>query len=162
MRKGSLSKTMGWMMTAAVLGACGGDAEVEPVEDATVVEEPAAAPDMAAPPSGAAAVPAGNLPPGITAEMVAAGQQVWSGQGLCFTCHGQDATGTPLAPNMTDGDWMWIENPEEDLQSKLVTLIRTGVAQPRQYPAPMPPMGGAQLTEEQLNQVAAYVISLNS
>jgi hypothetical protein len=36
----------------------------------------------------------------------------------------------------------------------------TGVPQPKDYRSPMPPMGGAQLTPDQVSAVAAYVWSL--
>jgi mono/diheme cytochrome c family protein len=47
------------------------------------------------------------------------------------------------------------------MMTQMVAVIRTGVAQPREYPAPMPPMGGANLSEDQLQAVSAYVLSLN-
>ena len=36
-------------------------------------------------------------------------------------------------------------------------LISKGVPTPKQYRSPMPPMGGAQLSDDDLNAVAAYV-----
>jgi mono/diheme cytochrome c family protein len=68
--------------------------------------------------------------------------------------------GTALGPNLTDDTWIWIENPGVDLQAKLVAQIRSGAPRPKEFPAPMPPMGGASLTEDQLQAVAAYVASL--
>jgi hypothetical protein len=38
--------------------------------------------------------------------------------------------------------------------------IADGVPQPKKYGAPMPPMGGAQLSPSQLSAVAAYVWTL--
>ena len=38
--------------------------------------------------------------------------------------------------------------------------ITTGVASPKNYRGPMPPMGGGQLSQDQLAAVAAYVHSL--
>ena len=38
--------------------------------------------------------------------------------------------------------------------------MRTGVPQPKQHPAPMPAMGGANLSDDQIRQVSAYVWSL--
>lgn len=157
MRKSSLSTSIGFVLVAATLVACGGDAEVEPVGDVAIEE----APPVAAPAPPAAGAPAaGDLPAGVTPAMVEAGRQVFVGQGLCFTCHGQEAQGTPLAPNLTDDQWLNIESPEQDLQAKLTALVRTGVAQPKEHPAPMPPMGGAQLSDDQINSVVAYVTTL--
>ena len=39
--------------------------------------------------------------------------------------------------------------------------VTTGVPQPKSHPAPMPPMGGASLSPEQIKAVAAYVYSLS-
>lgn len=156
MRSNSLSKSMGLMVTVLALGACGGgDADVDPVEEGPAAEAPAA------PEAPAAAAPSATPAAGGSA-LVAAGQQVFTGQGLCFTCHGQEGQGTPLAPNLTDDEWLNIENPDGDLVAQVTQVVRAGVAQPHEHPAPMPPMGGAQLTDEQLNSVVAYVVSLSS
>lgn len=92
-------------------------------------------------------------------EMLEEGQAIFTGQGICYTCHGQDATGTQLAPDLTDDEWINI--PEPITQGKIVTLVKSGVADPVEYPAPMPPMGGAQLSDEQLQAVSAYVNQLS-
>jgi mono/diheme cytochrome c family protein len=39
--------------------------------------------------------------------------------------------------------------------------VREGVPQPKEFRDPMPPMGGAQLTPEQLSAVSAYVWGLS-
>ena len=92
--------------------------------------------------------------------MVEQGRQVFHGAGLCFSCHGQNGVGSALGPNLTDDTWIWIQNPQQNLQGQLVEQIRGGTPQPREFPSPMPPMGGASLTDEQLQAVAAYVASL--
>lgn len=97
-----------------------------------------------------------DLPPGVTQEMVAVGQQLFGTAG-CAACHGPDARGTPLAPNLHDETWL---NVSSRNYQEIIQLIRTGVDDPREAPAPMPPMGGANLTDEQVNQLAAYVVSL--
>jgi mono/diheme cytochrome c family protein len=38
--------------------------------------------------------------------------------------------------------------------------VTNGVPQPKEHPAPMPPKGGAQLSDDQVKAVAAYVYSL--
>lgn len=164
MLRNPLSNSMGLLVTVLFVTACGGaDApEPETAGDAPLESEAPAPMPEAAPAEAPASPGAAPAASGGDAVMIAAGEQVYRGQGLCFTCHGQDAQGTPLAPNLTDSEWMWIEDPTTDLQTKLVTMIRTGVAQPQEYPAPMPPMGGAQLSEEQLQSVAAYVASISS
>lgn len=95
----------------------------------------------------------------VSQEMVEEGQAVFTGQGICYTCHGQDATGTQLAPDLTDDEWINI--PEPITQEKIVSLVKSGVAEPVEYPAPMPPLGGAQISDEQVQAVSAYVYSLS-
>jgi ubiquinol-cytochrome c reductase cytochrome c subunit len=130
------------------LAAC---AKNEEVENNAAAETAAPAPAEPAP----APAPA-NMPAGVTADMVSQGQAIFAGAGNCFTCHGMDAKGTALAPNLTDAEWLNIDGTHP----AIVTLVKTGVATPKSHPAPMPAMGGASLTDDQVNQVAAYVWSL--
>lgn len=112
--------------------------------------------DEAAQPAPSPTQPAGTPPEGATAEDITAGQQVFTSTGNCYTCHGPDAKGTQLAPNLTDSEWINIDGTFAAIQQN----VRTGVPQPKQHPAPMPPMGGATLTDDQVRQVSAYVWSL--
>jgi mono/diheme cytochrome c family protein len=125
-----------------------------------------AAPGATAQPGTAPAAPAqqqpAQQPPAQQAQAtgnVQAGQQVYAGAGLCFTCHGPAAAGTALGPNLTYGQWIWFTGPPS--LDEMVTILRTGVTTPRQYPAPMPAMGGGNLNETQRRDLAAYVLSLN-
>jgi mono/diheme cytochrome c family protein len=43
----------------------------------------------------------------------------------------------------------------------IAKTITAGVMQPKQYRSPMPAMGGAQLTNEQVQALAAYVWGLS-
>lgn len=98
-----------------------------------------------------------DLPDGVTQEMVTAGQTLFGGGGLCFACHGANGTGGPLAPAVNDSDWLHVDGSYESI----VQLITDGVASPIQYAAAMPPRGGAQITDEQVREVAAYVYSIS-
>lgn len=98
-----------------------------------------------------------QLPEGVTQEMVTAGEQIYSSNGNCMTCHGQGGAGTPLAPVLADGDWLHIDGAYDAIRQ----IIQAGVPQPLQFPAPMPPMGGAQLSDEQVRSLAAYVYALS-
>jgi glucose/arabinose dehydrogenase/mono/diheme cytochrome c family protein len=100
------------------------------------------------------------VPQGATPEMVALGNRIYHGEvggASCVGCHGADATGSPLGPNLTSGKWLWSDGSYDGI----LKAIRDGVAQPKQYRSPMPPMGGAQLTPDQLSAVAAYVWALS-
>jgi mono/diheme cytochrome c family protein len=97
-----------------------------------------------------------QLPEGITLEMVQQGKTVFETT-VCFTCHGMDATGTALAPSLRDQDWLNSDGSFEGIMG----VVRNGVAQPVQYPAAMPPMGGARLTEDQIRDVSAYIYAIS-
>jgi glucose/arabinose dehydrogenase/mono/diheme cytochrome c family protein len=119
----------------------------------------------AKPPEGtnpaAGAVEPANLPvpAGATPAMVALGDRVYHGQvggAACAGCHGAHATGSPLGPDLTSKKWLWSDGSYDGI----LKTIREGVSQPKQYRSPMPPMGGAQLTPDQLSALAAYVWAL--
>jgi mono/diheme cytochrome c family protein len=94
----------------------------------------------------------------ITAPAVQVpGESVFRGKGNCATCHGGDARGTPLGPDLTDGVWLH----GSGTLAEITAVIRDGVMKPKQYPAPMPPMGGARLRPAEVEAVARYVLSLN-
>ena len=97
------------------------------------------------------------LAPGVTQAQFDEGRQLFTGAGGCQACHGPNAGGTQLAPNLTDAEWLNVAGPEV---GALEQVIRTGVAQPKEYPAPMPAMGGASLNDQQIQALAAYVASI--
>jgi glucose/arabinose dehydrogenase/cytochrome c5 len=112
-------------------------------------------------PSDAAASTANlPVPSGATADMVALGNRIYHGQvggASCTGCHGAGGTGTPLGPDLTDKTWLWSDGS----YPAIAKTITDGVMQPKQYRSPMPPMGGAQLTDEQVQALAAYVWGLS-
>lgn len=145
------------LLTAAALAACGGgDAGANQM--ASGDQGAAADPAPAATPSSSMEQQ-GPLPEGVTAQMVTAGKQIFTGQGICYTCHGPDGTGTQLAPDLTDSEWLHFDSkPSLD---QVVQLIETGVPNPISHPAPMPPKGGSSISDEQVRDVAAYVLTLS-
>jgi mono/diheme cytochrome c family protein len=92
---------------------------------------------------------------------VALGDSIFHGKkagGICFTCHGANARGTPgLAPNLTDAKWLHGDGS----YAFIVGIVEKGVPKPKESAAPMLPKGGASLTAAQLRAVAAYVYSLS-
>lgn len=89
-----------------------------------------------------------------------AGKAIFEGKGNCFTCHRKDGKGTPLAPDLTDNEWINFDSrPTADA---VAALVKEGVAQPKQHPAPMPPMGGGSLSADEIAAVAEYVLSLSA
>lgn len=97
-------------------------------------------------------------PAPASAQDAAAGQALFRGKGNCFTCHGREATGGPLAPDLTDD--VWVNFDQRPSAAEVEALVKAGVPKPVKHPAPMPPMGGARLSDEEVRQLAAYVLSL--
>ena len=100
-----MSKTMRFSSLFLLLAfgaACGGQEDVPAAEDAQPAAESSA-------PAPAAAMEM-DYPEGVTAEMVAQGEAVFTGAGICFTCHMPGGVGGPLAPNLTDGEWINTED----------------------------------------------------
>ena len=128
-------------------------------EGAPADQDTALVPQTTATP-GTPAAPAGALTEAsITAEMLAFGDSIFEGQaagGLCYTCHGPDGKGGPLAPDLTDQQWLHGDGS----LSFIAEVVRNGIAQPKQHPAPMPAFN-ATLNEQQVRAVAAYVYSLS-
>ncbi|HSJ05369.1 MAG TPA: cytochrome c [Longimicrobiales bacterium] len=118
------------------------------------IELPEQAAAAAAP---AAPRPAVELPAGVTQEMVAQGETLYGSTGNCFTCHGADASGSPLAPGLNDSQWLHIDGTFD----ALVGIIAAGVPVPAQYPAAMPARGGGPLTDDEVRSIAAYVYTLS-
>jgi glucose/arabinose dehydrogenase len=96
------------------------------------------------------------LPPGASREQIVLGDRIFHGKaagGTCSGCHGSDARGGPQAPSLvsghsfvSDGSLKWITE-----------IIDPGVPKPRDSEVPMPPRGGASLSDSDVAAVAAYV-----
>ena len=145
-------------------GSEGGAANITPCPSATApagnpVEMAAQPPEGTHPDAGAAAntLP---VPPGATPEMVALGDRIFHGEiaeAACTGCHGDTGQGTPLGPDLTGKKWLWSDGSYAGIKK----TITEGVSQPKEYRSPMPRMGGAQLTPDQLSAVAAYIWSIS-
>ncbi len=98
-------------------------------------------------------------PPGISPDEVALGDRIFHGQvadAPCAGCHGTDAKGSPLGPDLTSGKWLWGDGS----LAAITHTIADGVPKPKRYGAPMPPKGGAELSPPQLSALADYVWAL--
>jgi glucose/arabinose dehydrogenase/mono/diheme cytochrome c family protein len=143
-------------------GSEGGVANVTACPSATApagspVEAAAKPPEGTHPNAGAAALP---VPGGASREMLELGQRIYRGEvggAACTGCHGEAGEGSPLGPPLTGKKWLWSDGSFDGIKK----TITEGVSQPKQYRSPMPPMGGAQLTSEQVSAVAAYVWGLS-
>ena len=125
-----------------------------------IVEQPAQPPEGTHPNAGAAASSNVPVPAGATRKMVVLGERIYRGQvggAACTGCHGDSGEGTPLGPALTGKKWLWSDGS----YAGIAKTIREGVSQPKQYRSPMPAMGGAQLTPEQVSALAAYLWSFS-
>lgn len=100
---------------------------------------------------------ADGLPPDVTEATLADGKTLFKGAGLCAVCHGPEGKGVEgLGPDLTDSEWL---HSDGSFQA-IVTQIVNGVPPDQSSSgAVMAPRGGAQLTDEQVKAVAAYVWS---
>ena len=148
-----MPKSSAALLTALALGlaACGGGGEQQQAEAAPAT--PAVAGPAAQP-----AMPAGQLPAGVTQAMVDEGKTLFHGAGICYTCHGQNGVGvTGLGPNLSDATWLHSDGSYDAIVNQIMhgvtaTESTTGVA--------MPAKGGSAISDDQVKAVAAYVYSL--
>lgn len=161
--------TAGLFVVAAA--ACGGGddmADTAGGEAAAPGATPSATTPGAAPGGDPTAAPAtGATTPapaagGDNAALVAQGQQAYA-TSVCVSCHGPNGQGTPLAPAMNDGEWLWVDPAAGDVQTQVATIIKTGVSQPKDpaHVAPMLPYGGVPMDDAQVEAIAAYLVSLS-
>jgi glucose/arabinose dehydrogenase/cytochrome c5 len=109
----------------------------------------------AAAPKAAAAAGAGKplpVPPGSTAAQVAEGNKLYHASS-CAGCHGSNAGGSPVGPDLTSGKYLWGDGSV----AALGATITSGVPTPKQYRQPMPPMGGAPLSPSNVHDMAGYI-----
>lgn len=131
-----------------------------PAPSAAASSSPAAPPEGIHPEAGRAQTANLTPPPGGSREEIVLGSRIFVGEaagGTCAGCHGSDAKGTPLAPSLTTSHWLWGDGSLQSIEQ----TIESGVTNPKKFRDPMPPMGGAELTPEQVKSVAAYVWALN-
>lgn len=101
---------------------------------------------------------ADTLPAGVTAARIEAGKALYHGAAICVACHGPNGDGIRgVGPALGDAEWLHSDGSYE----AIVAQIRAGVSSEASTSGiMMPPNGGANLTDEQVRAVAAYVWSL--
>jgi glucose/arabinose dehydrogenase/mono/diheme cytochrome c family protein len=111
-------------------------------------------------PDAGASVSTIALPEGATVEMVGLGDRIYHGQvggAACTGCHGDKGQGSTLGPDLTGKQWLWSDGS----YAGITKTIAAGVSQPKKFRSPMPAMGGAQLTVDQVSALAAFVWTLS-
>lgn len=100
------------------------------------------------------------LSPGVTLDMIRAGDGIYHGKGGCFSCHGPDAMGMPdKGMALTDGvSW------EPDTWAAIDSTITNGISEPlTRVTIAMPARGlSGNLTPQEVGQVAAYVWAIST
>lgn len=109
--------------------------------------------------AGAAAAQATSEAPsgGASSALVARGDSVFHGPGNCYACHGSKGEGL-VGPNLTDAEWIHGKGTLEEIEAVIVHGVpkeesKSGI--------PMPPKGGATISDEDIKACAAYVHSLS-
>ena len=96
------------------------------------------------------------MPPGIARDQLVLGDKIFHGQaagGTCAGCHGADGKGSTVGSDLTSGRRLW----NDGTLASIANVIRAGVAKPKAHTGLMPPKGGAELSDAELNAVASYV-----
>lgn len=105
----------------------------------------------------AASAEAQAVPPGATQAMVDRGKEVFTKQGLCYACHGQEGKGL-VGPNLTDDTWIHGKGSWEEI----IGLVANGIPKEQaKGGVPMPAKGGSSISDDDVKAVAAYVYSLS-
>jgi len=87
-----------------------------------------------------------NLP--TDEASISAGQEIFATS--CVACHGNDAKGNAIGPDLTDAEWINGGEPAD-----IFDVIKNGRAAKGMTPF------GNQLSDDKIKQVAAYILSLN-
>ncbi len=146
------------LVFALGLSACGGDANGNSANEA-VAKSADAAVEAADAANEAVETIKQELPEGVTAEMVAQGKTIYSGAGICSSCHGPAGAGVPsLGADLTDAEWLHSDGTYEGV----VKTVKEGVtAQASSSGIPMPAKGGTKISDDDVNAVSAYVWTLS-
>lgn len=125
----------------------------------------AAAPMQAAPPRAPRAPPAAPAPASgrrvtaapaaVTPAAIERGEALYAT--ICVACHGPAGAGSGAGPSLRDDEWLHVDG--DDL-GEIARIIREGVMQPLDSPTVMPPRGGGNFSDADIDAIAAYVYSL--
>ncbi|MBK8004042.1 MAG: c-type cytochrome [Gemmatimonadetes bacterium] len=106
---------------------------------------------------GTATAEAQAVPQGATPAMVERGKEIFTKQGLCYACHGQEGKGL-VGPNLTDATWIHGKGSWEEI----IGIVNNGIPKEQAKGGiPMPAKGGSSISDDDVKAVAAYVYSLS-
>lgn len=104
----------------------------------------------------AGAVPAAAQTSASSA-LIAQGDAVFHGPGNCYACHGSKGEGL-VGPSLTDSEWIHSKGTLEEIEAQIVHGV---TKEESKSGIPMPPKGGATISDEDIKACAAYVHSLS-
>lgn len=112
---------------------------------------------MASSAVGAAQTNPEPRPPGVNDSSITRGRSLFHGSANCAACHGDEARGTDEGPPLTGG--LWLHGP--GTYGWLVEQIKRGIpAHHTLSGKPMPMRGWANMPDEDVRAVAAYIWSI--
>jgi cbb3-type cytochrome c oxidase subunit III len=92
-----------------------------------------------------------------SAAVIAKGDSIFHGPGLCYACHGSKAEGT-VGPSLTDAEWIHGDGSID----MIIKTVTAGIPQEASKSGiVMPPKGGSTISDDDVKAVAAYVYSLS-
>jgi mono/diheme cytochrome c family protein len=94
----------------------------------------------------------------VTPAVIAKGDSIFHTKGNCYACHGAKAVGAAVGPNLTDAEWIHSDGTYDAIVKQVVAGVTKEQAKSG---IPMPPKGGATISDDEVNAVAAYVFSLS-
>jgi mono/diheme cytochrome c family protein len=98
-----------------------------------------------------------QAPAEVTPATIAQGDSLYHKAGNCYACHGANAQGL-VGPSLADNEWIHSDGSYD----AIVKQIMAGITKEQAKSGiPMPPKGGATISDDQVKAVAAYVWSLS-
>jgi mono/diheme cytochrome c family protein len=105
------------------------------------------------------AAPSGTA--GLDARVIAQGDSIFAAIS-CSRCHGAKGVGGGNGPSLVDGPWLHIAGTVEEIAQVITTGITVAQIKGEGRTRAMNPRGGpANLTDEQVRAVAAYVYTIS-
>ncbi|MBX3133598.1 MAG: cytochrome c [Gemmatimonadaceae bacterium] len=112
--------------------------------------------------SAAGAAPqAARVPSPELLASIARGDSLFNA-GSCQRCHGQKGVGAQNGPSLIEGQWLHVDGSQVDIARVITAGIAREAFKVPERPFAMRPRGGPMnLTDEQVQDVAAYVVSIS-
>jgi mono/diheme cytochrome c family protein len=100
-------------------------------------------------------------PAGVTAALVARGDSLFN-SGACVRCHGPKGVGAQNGPSLVSGPWLHHRGTPAEIAGTITTGVPRTAFKVADRRFPMNPRGGPMnLTDEQVQAVAAYIWSIS-